>query len=103
MGGQGFIFEPSASSVALNPLSAALTLCYHDTWDLLEAYFYLGPSWDLLLTYYLTLGSHISSFAAPILQTGPFKAVYQNNLPLFYFDVNCILLVRRSENGSQHT
>ena len=42
MGGQGFIFEPSASSVALNPLSAALTLCYHDTWDLLGTY--LGPT-----------------------------------------------------------
>ena len=46
MGGQGFIFEPSASSVALNPLSAALTLCYHDTWDLLGTY--LGHIWDLL-------------------------------------------------------
>ena len=58
MGGQGFIFEPSASSVALNPLSAAPTLCYHDTWDLLETYFYLGPSWDLLLTYYMTHGTY---------------------------------------------
>ena len=67
MGGQGFIFEPSASSVALNPLSAAPTLCYHDTWDLLG-------------TYFMTQGTYFSSFAAPIIQTGPFKVRNLGNL-----------------------
>ena len=61
MGGQGFIFEPSASSVALNPLSAALTLCYHDTWDLLGTY--LGPRWDIFGTYYMTHGTYFSLLA----------------------------------------
>ena len=81
MGGQGFIFKPSASSVALNPLSAALTLCYHDTWDLLGTY--LGPTWDLLGTYLEPTTWHMgptSPHLPPIIQTGPFKARDPGNL-----------------------
>ena len=74
MGGQGFIFEPSASSVALNPLSAAPTLCYHDTWDLVGTY--LGCTWDLLHDTRDLLLSHLP----PIIQTGPFKARDPGNL-----------------------
>ena len=55
------------------------------TWDLLGTYLghiwdLLHDTWDLLETYYMTHGTYISSFAAPIIQTGPFKARDPGNL-----------------------